>query len=200
MDDAWENSMESTLVCSARDIQTTIVEVNGPTSCAPGETIVVGLTIRVVFPTSRYDFSTYTLSEDTTFGTTCAVDILGQREAELATGRVVDQDSDTCYDIQADDNAYTLEEFQLQENLRVPCQGAVDSPAETVTWTYCHGWRTAELDADCIRTGVIPSSANECQCGSLDLGIHIGVETPSPTKAPTSSPSAVSVELSMMFC
>eukprot|EP00804_Cyclotella_cryptica_P003366 CCRYP_012858-RA/>CCRYP_012858-RA protein AED:0.45 eAED:1.00 QI:0/0/0/0.5/1/1/2/0/244 len=201
VDDAWESSgAGNNLNCSANDIQTSLVKVDGPDSCNPGDSISVNVTIGIRFPSSRYDFAVFTSSQENIFGNSCALDVLGEREAANATRFVSDQDGDACYDVEIEGEFY-LENFQLQDNLNIPCKTLSNSKTETVQMRYCHGWRSMDMNVDCIRYGTIPGSSTQCQCGTLDLGISIGGLQPSksptspPSIAPTSSPSAAVTSL-----
>lgn len=201
VDEAWTSTgADANLNCSANDIQTSLVKVDGPNSCKLGETIRVNVTIGIRFPSRRYDFSVYTLSEDNIFGSSCALDALGEREALNSTSFVSDQDGDACYDVETEGEFY-LEKFQLQDNLKIPCKTVLNSETETVQVHYCHGWRSKEMNVNCIRYGAIPGSSAQCQCGTVDLGIPLtGGISSQPTKSPTSSPSLVSIEVLGFYC
>jgi hypothetical protein len=196
VNDAWESTGAGTnLNCSANDIQTSLVKVDGPNSCKLGETISVNVTIGIRFPSSRYDFSVYTLSEENIFGKSCALDVLGEREALNSFSFVSDQDGDACYDVETEGEFY-LEKFHLQDNLKIPCKTVLNSATETVQMHYCHGWRSKEMNVNCIRYGAIPGSSAQCHCGTVDLGIPLtGKISSQPTRSPTSSPSLVSIEV-----
>jgi hypothetical protein len=51
------------LGCTANDVSTTVIDVQGPTSCKKGDSITVNVTTSVYFSATRYDFAIYTLTD-----------------------------------------------------------------------------------------------------------------------------------------
>jgi hypothetical protein len=129
MNDVWQSTENSgtELSCNANEVSTTVLGIDGPTACKKGEIIVVNITTSIYFRASRYDFAIYTLTDNTgasdpIFGSECAVDVLGQEDANFAPQHIKNQDSDACFDVVAN-SGWTLEKFKFQDNLRVPCEG-----------------------------------------------------------------------------
>lgn len=129
MNDVWQNTGNSgtALNCNANEVSTTVLGVDGPTSCMKGDIIVVNVTTSIYFRASRYDFAIYTLTDnsgasDPIFGSECAIDVLGQTDADFAPENIQNQDRDACFDVVAN-SGWTLEQFQFQDNLHVPCEG-----------------------------------------------------------------------------
>ena len=130
MNDVWQGTDNSgtELSCNANEVSTTVLGIDGPTSCKKGDIIVVNITTSIYFRASRYDFAIYTLTDnsgeldDPIFGNECAVDVLTQEDADFAPDNIQNQDRDACYDVVAK-SGWTLEQFKFQDNLHVPCEG-----------------------------------------------------------------------------
>ncbi len=129
MNDVWQSTENSgtELNCNANEVSTTVLGVDGPTSCMKGDIIVVNITTSIYFRASRYDFAIYTLTDnsgasDPIFGSECAIDVLGQTDADFAPENIQNQDRDACFDVVAN-SGWSLEQFQFQDNLHVPCEG-----------------------------------------------------------------------------
>lgn len=131
MNDVWQGAENSgtELSCNANEVTTTVLSIDGPTYCEKGEIIVVNVTTSIYFRASRFDFAIYTLTDnsgasDPIFGSECAIDVLGQKDADFAPDNIINQDSDTCFDVVAT-SGWTLENFKFQDNLKVPCEGEI---------------------------------------------------------------------------
>lgn len=129
MNEVWINAGNtgSELSCNANEVRTTLLDMDGPTSCFKGEIIVVNITTSIYFRASRYDFGIYTLTNnkgvsDPIFGSECAVDTLGPADAAFAPTHIKNEDGDSCFDVVAK-SGWTLEHFKFQDNLHVPCEG-----------------------------------------------------------------------------
>ena len=127
MNEAWQGDdrTSTNLGCTANEVTSEIVSVDGPTSCKEGEFIFVNVTTSIHFRATRYDFAIYTSTVpggDPIFGDECALDVLGVDNAGVITGGEIKVgDGDECYDVFG--NGATLENFRFQENLRIPCEG-----------------------------------------------------------------------------
>ena len=129
MNDVWQNTANSgtELSCTANEVTTTVLGIDGPSYCKRGDIIVVNVTTSIYFRASRYDFAIYTLTDnsgasDPIFGSECAIDVLGQEDNDFAPVNIQDIDGDGCFDVVAR-NGWTLEQFKFQDNLHVPCEG-----------------------------------------------------------------------------
>lgn len=62
MNEAWQYGEDTTtaLGCSANEVEASVVDVEGPTSCKEGEYIFVNVTTSIYFKATRYDFAVYT--------------------------------------------------------------------------------------------------------------------------------------------
>ena len=130
MNEAWlSGGGGNELGCTANEVTTSVVSVDGPTSCKEGEFIYVNVTTSILFRATRYDFAVYTSTEpegDPIFGDECALDTLGVDDATsgIMTGGTIEVgDGDSCYDVFVNGQGATLNNFRFQENLRIPCLG-----------------------------------------------------------------------------
>ena len=129
MNDVWQNMANSgtELSCTANEVTTTVLGIDGPSYCKKGDIIVVNITTSIYFRASRYDFAIYTLTDnsgasDPIFGSECAVDVLGQEDNDFAPNNIQNVDGDGCYDV-ISRNGWILERYKFQDNLHVPCEG-----------------------------------------------------------------------------
>ena len=98
MNDVWQITENSgtALSCNANEVSTTVLGVDGPTTCMKGDIIDVNITTSIYFRASRYDFAIYTLTDnsgasDPIFGSECAIDVLGQQDADFAPDNIKNQ-------------------------------------------------------------------------------------------------------------
>jgi hypothetical protein len=125
---------EGSLVCTAKEVYANNANVTGgPTSCMRGDYIYVNVTASIHFNTARYDPAIYTASSDCIVGntanncavdgSTCAVDVLTEKDATGTNGAIASADTkggpDSCYDVTA--NGYDLNGFLFQNDLKIEC-------------------------------------------------------------------------------
>eukprot|EP00986_Skeletonema_menzelii_P004265 scaffold1448_cov80-Skeletonema_menzelii.AAC.1 len=195
MNDVWQSTGNSgaDLSCTANEVSTTVLGIDGPSYCKKGDIIVVNVTTSIYFRASRMDFAIYTLTDnsgasDPIFGSECAIDVLGQEDSEFAPDNIQNSDNDACFDVIAR-NGWTLEKFKFQDNLHVPCEGEPGTTTQTVHLQNCFSWRTSGQDEVCDASHpAYPGASSKCDCASMDLGIII-YEDAVPSQQPSLSPS-----------
>ncbi|KAL7497451.1 hypothetical protein ACHAWT_007422 [Skeletonema menzelii] len=195
MNDVWQSTGNSgaDLSCTATEVSTTVLGIDGPSYCKKGDIIVVNVTTSIYFRASRMDFAIYTLTDnsgasDPIFGSECAIDVLGQDDSEFAPDNIQNSDNDACFDVIAR-NGWTLEKFKFQDNLHVPCEGEPGTTTQTVHLQNCFSWRTSGQDEVCDASHpAYPGASSKCDCASMDLGIII-YEDAVPSQQPSLSPS-----------
>ena len=222
MNDVWQSTENSgtELSCTANEVTTTVLGIDGPSYCKKGDIIVVNITTSIYFRASRYDFAIYTLTDnsgasDPIFGSECAIDVLGPEDNEFAPDNIQNVDGDGCFDV-ISRNGWTLEKFRFQDNLHVPCEGEpgklkvkfddigsnfahlifmLSSPilgttTETVHLQNCFSWRTNGQDELCDASHPAYPGSSS-KCDCASMDLGIIIyEEGVPSNKPSLSPTA----------